>query len=114
MTEKYDPFSHLKGLLINYSSEVPTEILHSTSRDNKSKYRAGWWTGVIADAENIIFECQPQGDEVNTACSQIISLTEAVWSRSPDLWDPKQKQMLLRVRRSDVLEAEEIIRRILK
>lgn len=43
--EKWDPFDHLKTLK-GYSNEIPPEIIHSDSPDNRYKVRKGWFIAV--------------------------------------------------------------------
>jgi hypothetical protein len=45
----------IEDLLIlrdDYKNEIPREILHSTSSDNKYKVRKSWFQGLVAVAEN--------------------------------------------------------------
>ncbi len=114
MIEKYDPFIDLRTLLDEYSSNTPIQILHSTSPNNKSKFRGNWWTGAQAHAENILRFCYTEDPEIIEACHSMLKLTEDVWGREPDLYDQKFKFMCVRVTQDDVFKAEEIIRRILK
>lgn len=60
--EKMNLINHLRFLNDSFSSEVPENILHSTSPNNRFKVRKNWFQGLIADFEHAIEYLNPQKD----------------------------------------------------
>jgi hypothetical protein len=48
------PLEHLRFLRDEYSDEIPTEIIHSTAKNNRFKVRKAWFAGLVGDLELVI------------------------------------------------------------
>ena len=47
---------HLRGLRTGWKDEIPGKVIHSDAADNQYKVRRNWFTGVVADVENLLAE----------------------------------------------------------
>lgn len=62
--KEWDPLDHLRALKA-YSNEIPSEIIHSDSPENRYKVRKGWFIAVAWTFEIIIAEQSVQDPKLN-------------------------------------------------
>ncbi len=63
---------HLRGLRTGWKDEIPGKVIHSDAADNRYKVRRNWFTGVVADVENLLTDGEITTDEGRAAAGQLL------------------------------------------
>ena len=63
---------HLRGLRTDWKDEIPGKVIHSDAVDNQYKVRRNWFTGVVADVENLLIDGEITTDEGKAAAGQLL------------------------------------------
>ncbi len=63
---------HLRGLRTGWKDEIPGKVIHSNEPDNLYKARRSWFTGVVADVENLLIEGSITGETRRAAARQLL------------------------------------------
>ena len=110
-----NPLSYLKQINESYSPKIPSVVIHSGQDDGqKYKVQGKWWHIVQACAENALDAGLLVSSDQRQACQDLFDLTTQVWSREPDLPDPRfGGRKVIGVKKEDIQEAERLIRKIL-
>ncbi len=65
-------FKHLTELRDGFSDEIPTEVLHSISPNNRFKVRRLWFQDVVADIEYIMMHNDVTSPDVKEKAEKFI------------------------------------------
>lgn len=63
---------HLRGLRTGWKDEIPDRVIHSNEPDNLYKVRRNWFTGVVADVENLLIEGSITNGNKRAAAEQLL------------------------------------------
>lgn len=83
---------HLRGLRTGWKDEIPGKVIHSNEPDNLYKVRRNWFTGVVADVENLLVEGSIRNGVKKVAAEQLLERFTSDEFRDRDLTTPEDIQ----------------------